>query len=147
MNITKITIGRLFNLGSYEHARYELTVEVPQGESAATALAGIERILDALNPRRPCNVPSEEETKQAANRIATMRAMSPEDFERQYLGYGSEATQASYIASSEQDLADGIKRREEWQARAKRARALLDDLGGAAQWKDAKLDWDDDDEL
>jgi putative NADH-flavin reductase len=145
MNITKITIGRLFNLGSYEHARYELSVEVPPGESAATALTGLERIIEALNPRRPCNVPSEEETKHAANRIGAMRAMSPEDFERQYLGYGSKATQASYIASSEQDLADGIKRREEWQARAKRARELLDDLGGAAVWKDAKQDWDTED--
>lgn len=28
MNVTKITIGRLFNLGSYEHVRYELTVEI-----------------------------------------------------------------------------------------------------------------------
>ena len=26
---------------------------------------------------------------------------------------------------------------------ARRARKLFDDLGGAAQWKDAKLDWDD----
>jgi hypothetical protein len=41
MNITKITIGRLYNLGSYEHVRYELTAEVPQGESPATAIIGM----------------------------------------------------------------------------------------------------------
>ena len=32
MKITKITVGRLHNLGNYEHVRYELTVEVPEGQ-------------------------------------------------------------------------------------------------------------------
>ena len=43
MNITKITIGRLYNLGNYEHVRHDLTVEVKDGESAATAITGMEK--------------------------------------------------------------------------------------------------------
>ena len=53
MNITKITIGRLYNLGSYEHIRYELTCEIPSGESPATALIGLEKLIGALNPKLP----------------------------------------------------------------------------------------------
>ena len=51
MQITKITIGRLYNLGSYEHVRYELTAEVPAGESAATAIIGMEKLMSALSPK------------------------------------------------------------------------------------------------
>ena len=43
-------------------------------------------------------------------------------------------------------LAESVAKRDAWEARSAKARKLLEDLGGAANWKDAKLEWDNDDE-
>lgn len=145
--ISRITIGRLFNLGSYEHVRYELTIEVPEDESAATALEGTERLLAALNPKEPGNVPSESTVQHDERRVADMKerlAKGADEFNR-YYGPGFVGTPEEYIARCEESLRESIARREAWKARAKKARSLLDDLGGAAKWRDAKLEWDDDD--
>jgi len=144
MKVTKITIGRLHNLGNYEHIRYELTAEIKGVDSPTMTLIGMEKIIDALNPLRPVNVPSKEESEREANHITRMRIMSDEDFKQQYLGYGSKATRESYIASHEKSLAEGVDRFKKWKARAAKARELLEDLGGAANWKDAKLGWEED---
>ena len=37
--ISRIGIGRLHNLGNYEHVRYEVTVELPPGTSPARPAA------------------------------------------------------------------------------------------------------------
>lgn len=52
MHVTKITIGRLFNLGNYKHVRYELTVEVPAGASVQAALEGAETVIEELSPKK-----------------------------------------------------------------------------------------------
>ena len=144
MHLSKITIGRLYNLGSYEHVRYELTVEVPQGESPMTAMIGLEKLMSALNPKRPSGVPAREETERATSTIAAMKQMSDEDFKSHY-NYGSAKGSREEITERyEKDLADGIAKLEAWEARSRKARKLLEDLGGAANWKDAKLDWEDD---
>ncbi len=141
MRVTKITIGRLYNLGSYEHVRYELSLEVGDGESAALALQGIERIMAALNPKRPGNVPSEIETAHEHRRMDAMNELSDEQFERMHGGYVG--TRAEYMERIRHSTEEGEKRREVWKERSRKARELLDDLGGAAVWKDAKLEWDD----
>ncbi len=51
MNITRITVDRLYNLGSYEHVKFSLSVDVKEGESAAVAMLGVEKIMEALNPK------------------------------------------------------------------------------------------------
>ena len=142
MKTTKITIARLYNLGSYEHARYEITAEISEGESASKALIGLEKILSALNPKPPGSVPSEDETKREIRRLEEMRALDDDTFERCHGGY--KGTRAEYIERISKSIAEGTARREAWQAKAEKARDLLDDLGGAAEWKDAKLDWEDD---
>jgi hypothetical protein len=38
--------------------------------------------------------------------------------------------------------AEQVARRSKYETRAKAARELLDNLGGTAIWKDAKLDWE-----
>jgi hypothetical protein len=144
MHVSKITIGRLYNLGSYEHVRYEITCEVPEGQSAATALIGMEKLLCALNPKRPCGVPSREETERAANTIATMKALSDEDFKSHHNYGGAKGSRKEITKLYEKDLAEGLANLKAWEARSKKARQMLKDVGGAAVWKDAKLDWDND---
>ena len=51
--VSRIVVGRLYNLGNYEHVRYELTVDVPEGRSAALALKNTLRLLKAANPKPP----------------------------------------------------------------------------------------------
>jgi hypothetical protein len=29
--VVRVGIGRLYNLGNYEHIRYDLTIEIPEG--------------------------------------------------------------------------------------------------------------------
>ena len=145
MNITKITIGRLYNLGSYEHIRYELTAEVPQGESPATCTIGMEKIIGAMNPKMPCGCISEDDEKRKLLEIEAMKALDDEAFNNRYLWSGK-TNRAEYMKRTLDDLNEGISKRKQWEARAAKARKLLEDVGGAANWRDAKLEWDSDDQ-
>lgn len=143
--ISKITIGRLFNLGSYEHVRYELTAEIDPGESAEVAVVAIERILSALNPKMPGSVISEEEIRRKEAELARMIAMPDDEFDRYHRGYVG--TRQEYLDRIAEGIGENKVKRAAWLARSKKARQMLNDLGGAAEWKDAKLDWDDYDEF
>lgn len=52
--LARFSIGRLFNLGNYEHVRYELTVEVPPECSAKEAFQNALLLLRAASPHGPC---------------------------------------------------------------------------------------------
>lgn len=148
MNITKITIGRLYNLGSYEHIRYELTAEVPEGGSPATALLGLERILSALSPKTSTHSRQElwREGLRIAELGAALKAMADEnEFRRKYGHF--EGTPSEYVARCEQSHFENVKDRDAWERRSAKARKMLEDLGGAANWKDAKLDWENGDDF
>lgn len=139
--ITKITVGRLFNLGNYEHVRYDLTVEIAPGESAASAIHGVERIIAGMKPVR--HVESEAALAHKAKEIETMRTMTDEQWRRSY-GHceGSrEEVIRRYTESHEKYVAE----REKALSTARRARELFDDLAGAEKWTDAKLEWDESD--
>jgi hypothetical protein len=144
MKITRITIGRLYNVGSYEHIRYELTAEVPDGESPATAILGMERILAALNPRTATH--SRMELAREKQRIEELHRKladeGPDEF-RRYHGHFV-GTPEEYIARCEESHAENVTKRDAWEARSAKARKLLEDLGGAANFRDAKLDWETD---
>ena len=141
MKVSKITIGRLYNLGNYEHVRYELTVEVPEGESAAVAVKGMERILEAMSPHMA--VQSESELKRKAAEVERMKTMPAVEWERNYGGH--KGTPTEIIERYQTGLDEETLKRQTALARAAKARQLFDDLGGAAEWKDAKLAWEDND--
>lgn len=145
MKVTKITIGRLYNLGSYEHVRYELTAEVPEGESPATALLGMEKLLAALSPKTHTH--SRGELDREKHQVEAMRKLlaekGPEEFRHRHSFFVG--TPEEYIARCEESHAKSVAERDEWESRSEKARKMLDDLGGAANWKDAKLDWETDD--
>jgi hypothetical protein len=141
MNITKITIGRLYNLGSYEHVRYELTAEIQDGESVKDAVTGMEKILAGLAPLKTACISTESEIAQKTKEVQDMKTMPVVDWQRRY-GHCT-GTAAEVIERYETSLQEEIEKRNKAVARAKRAREFFDDLGGAAKWKDAKLDWQD----
>lgn len=142
MNITKITVARLYNLGNYEHVRYELTAEIKEGESATTAIKGLESIVGGLKPLEKCGICSASEIDRKRREVDEMRKMPVAEWGRRYghcVGTPSEVIQRYELSLKEEE-----DKREEATRRASEARELMDDLGGAAEWSDAKLSWEDD---
>lgn len=146
MKVTKITVGRLYNLGSYEHVRYELTVEIPPGESATDAIIGVERILEGMKPESKSCIHSQTELERESRHISALHELlsnEGSDEFRNRNGY-FKGTPEEYIARCEQIYQENLTKRTAWDARAKKARELFDNIGGASEWKDAKLDWEND---
>lgn len=142
MKITKITIGRLYNLGNYEHIRYDLTIEIPEGESAAKAVRAVEKLIAGVRPDR--TIKSIQELERDEAHIERMKKMTAEQWENdhRYSEGSREEITRRYEAALEQEKT----KRAAALARAKKCRELFDDLGGASEWKDAKLEWDGDDD-
>lgn len=126
MNITKITIGRLFNLGNYEHVRYEITVDVGADESPEQALRALDLTLARLKPDR--NMPTAAEIERETLRIVRMRTMTDDEWLAEYRHHTG--TRDEVIARYEVDLADKKQRRAKSIAEFERAYAALKDLGG-----------------
>lgn len=122
--ITQITMAVLYNLGRYEHVRYELSAEVGPGESAKAAFEEVRYILAVLKPlRTPDCLASYNE------------ACKLEDAQR------SEYQKANIDAWASEVGA--------WNtAKARRADAIkaLDTLGGNSKFRDAKQDWENQDD-
>ena len=148
MKTTKITIGRLYNLGSYEHVRYEISVDVNPGESACDALTCLEKIMEALKPERACLVSTKSELDREKFRVEELRKQLAKDGPEEFIRRNGffEGTPQEYIERCELGYAENVSKRSQYETRARAARQLLDNLGGAAKWKDAKLDWDNGDD-
>lgn len=144
--IERITIGRLYNLGNYEHIRYELTATVHDGQSASTIVRGMENILVGLAPLK--GIREEQELENAAVRIEALRNMTPEAYaESEMQGYGQKEGRIEKIDRLQNQLTEERKKRDRALARQAKCRQLFDDLGGASEWKDAKQNWQDDDDF
>lgn len=151
MRVSKITIGRLFNLGSYEHIRYEVTVDIGKNERAEKALIAVERIFKTINPK---NKPwkGRQEIERDRKRYEEIIALSDEEHIRRHghpnpdgkiCGDGYVGTRQEFEARILQDIIDSEAKLQEWETDQDIARNLLDSLGVAAEWKDAKLDWEE----
>jgi hypothetical protein len=137
--ISALTVSRLYNLGNYEHVRYEITVQVAPGDSASKALIGAERLLAGLAPLK--TLPSLQEIAQLERERDEIAAMTPEAWQLHWSNTEG-ATLVEEIATRTCAATGAKTRREAMLARAQRARELFDDLGGAATFTDVKLDWE-----
>ena len=124
--VTNVTIGRLYNLGNYEHVRYEISVEIPEGSDAGEATTRLKTLLWAMRPAM-----NEYGYKHAAAILA-----DPETMLRNY----DEEERAKTLAQS-QEL---VTRVQAARKRVKDAVAALGNLQLATQFKDAKEEWDED---
>lgn len=146
MKTTKLTIARLFNLGSYEHIRYEITVELAEGDSAEKTIIGLEKVMESLKPECKTAVKSRSDLRRDAARIAELRAklvQTTEDQFRHQVGHFV-GTPVEYIARLESAHIEEMGKRVAYEMRCQKARALLDDLGGSEKFTDCKLSWQDD---
>lgn len=133
--ISRFTIGRLYNLGNYEHVRYELTVEVAEGRSAALALRNTLKLLKAVNPKPP--VPSYEYES------AKSKIEKPNDWHKNIADKEEQARLRKEMVAESQKT---VKKFETWVNRRHAAEIVLDDIGGSKAFKDAKLSWEDNDD-
>lgn len=53
MHVSKITIGRLFNLGNYEHVRYEIAADLQPGENPREAVEKLNSAINAIGEKCP----------------------------------------------------------------------------------------------
>jgi hypothetical protein len=137
--VSKISIGRVYNLGNYEHVRYEITVDVPEGQSAAKAIVGLEHVIAGLKPLRHIN--EEHELARDAANIERMKKYTDEEWQSHH-GH-SVGTRKEVIARYVKAHREAVQRRKAAVKIAAKARALFDNLNGAEKFKDAKLDWDE----
>lgn len=139
--VSRVSVGRVYNLGNYEHVRYEITVDIPGGESATRAIIGVERILAGMKPIKD-EVHSAAQIAHASGEISRMKEATDDVWQRNW-GHCT-GTREEVIARYENSFAETMTKRAAAIQRAKYARLLFDSLHGAEQFKDAKLDWDDD---
>ena len=124
MNITKITIGRLYNLGSYEHIRYEVTVEIPEGADVSKTLIHLETALNTLAVRPP--------------EVWSVR-------------HARESLSKPVSEQTEHDLSNAaahreiVRRAEEWKMKQDYARKMLGDFALSSEFTDHKDNWDQED--
>lgn len=145
LKVSRITIGRVYNLGNYENVRYELSVDIGPGESAAAAGRGLSKIINALKPAKG-SIKTASALVCEDRRILAMRELlekhGPEVFQQRQGHF--EGTAKQYIKRCADSHREEVKARAEWLKRRAKAVEAFDDLGGTEQWKDHKQDWDDD---
>lgn len=124
--ITRFSIGRVHNLGNYENVRYEVQVDVAEGENVTQLMTNLENILEEV--RAVSNV-SEWDYERAKEKLAKP---------------------ASELSESELQNLDIYKKRvadyESVNARRQKAKDALNSLGGNEVYRDAKDDWENNDE-
>jgi hypothetical protein len=124
--ISRVTLGRLHNLGNYEHVRYEVTVDLPPGTSPAKVIAELEDTLNKLQPKRrydPWTV---------ANAMKMLRELETAG------GVRDEADERNWAHWTEI-----VKIHEAQQAQHQEALAAFDQFGGTKVFTDAKENWDE----
>jgi hypothetical protein len=141
MKITTIKIARLHNLGNYEHVRYELSAEIGPSESATQCVIGLENILNDLDPKPPADVKSSSELSQGKLRLERITSLPPEEFDTEF-GF-DRGDRDDYIKRLEEDMANAIQKRLEWEKRRETALQMLDNIGGTTKWTDCKQQWED----
>jgi hypothetical protein len=121
--VTRLTVARLYNLGRYEHKRYEICVEVPEGADATAAFRELNNILWDL---RPIQVYNYNYRRYRALVAKADTGQELDDHEKEELEFARE-----YVGEIEAG-----------KARITAAAERLKSLGGTEVHKDAKDDWD-----
>lgn len=140
--VTRVTVARLHNIGNYEHVRFEVSAEIAPGDSAAETIVGLERLLEAMDPRDKPTA-SEIDIRNRKAQWEDLMAMSEEDFRRRHPLGSFEGTRLEYLNRVKAGILESEEKLALWNAKQAKARQLFDNLAGAAVWTDHKLDWED----
>lgn len=125
--ISRLTVSKVANLGNYENRKIEISVNFSSsGAPVGNVLSEVEQIIDDIN----ClNGFDQFSLRQARNGLAKPTA-EIDDFDVQRIPKWKEVV-ANY---------------EELKARRETALEKLNQFGGTSDYRDAKTDWDDDED-
>lgn len=126
--VSGVSIARLYNLGNFEHIKYEIRAEIPEGADALAVVSKLRQVLRALKPLK-----AEGYTEKKARKIVDM---TPEEREQAVKdgAVSLEDTVAAPIL---------VHRLETRKARRDAALLLFNDLAGQNVYTDHKEQWDD----
>jgi hypothetical protein len=124
MKVTHLNVSRLFNMGNYENCKFEVSVELHEGDKPGEAIAKLQSLLERLEPNSPV---SEYDLRDARKMLET-----PASELRPY--------QLENIESYKKR----VQKHEEWLAKREQALEEFDELGGNEAFTDAKENWNDD---
>lgn len=117
--LSRITIGRLYNLGNYEHVRYELTFEVTPGEDPSAIMKVAEKVIRDLQPVKDTGEAHRQSVlKRPASDLAPWELQQVEALK-------DESSRYRHALSRRRDAIEKLK-----------------SLGGIQAFKDAKDQWD-----
>lgn len=141
--VTNISISRLYNLGSYEHMKVELSVAVGENDKASKVLKNLEKIVEAMEPKRDKieQYEIDREERSITEMLAERNKNGDDEFKRRNGHF--EGTPLEYIARCAKQVEERKQKRKNYVERQEKSRQLLDDLNGEVTWKDHKLDWED----
>ena len=135
--VSQFTIGRLFNLGSYEHIRYEVRVEVPEGASAGETLTRVEKLIGRLVVKPPV---------EARDILGLEQFVAQSDADIENSWRRGSRTVAELREEVQKEIDEKKNARAAWEAYNAKIRGLLDQLGEVSEkFTDAKLNWEEPD--
>lgn len=143
MKVSKITVGRLFNLGSYEHVRYEVTIDLSESDDPGKCMRHLETLMEAMNPKGPTT--TLDSIERAQRNYEAMILMDEDSFRRQH-GYHISGTREEYQNRVAKGIAEDRVKLALWETKADWARNQLRNIGSVKIRKDAKLHWDHEDD-
>lgn len=121
--VKTLSVGRLYNIGNYEHIRFEVTVEIPPGVKTRDVLTDTVATLQLLKPlKKPFNYD--------AHKAAVLKV-------------AEELTESEKLHIEE--WRDEVTQYEAAKAMRFEAINKFDALGGVSKHTDAKAMWNNDD--
>jgi hypothetical protein len=122
--VVTIGLSRLFNTGNYTNLKIDLTCQIEKGESAASTLIEMGRLIHSLRPiRKP-------DCLEQLRIVRTKKLSDRSEYEKAHFGdwLRLEAEYKRDLSARNQAIED------------------MDRLGGVATQIDHKLSWDSDDQ-
>lgn len=125
--VSRLSVGRLCNLGNYEHIRYEVTVDIPEGVDVTKTLMTVEKALNTLAQPAPGRNGYPTVAYAKAQLAKPISELQPAH-EQENLGAYRRLVEAY----------------EAWTKRQDYARAVLGDFSLSSEFTDHKQYWDED---
>lgn len=131
--VSRITIGRLYSLGNYEHVRYEVAVELPPGASPASVIGDLDTLMAGMNPKTPHSDYAVGRAIHAMSKPAPKLEDFPADPPDDDPWNATRAQKLAQALEEREEHAHVISETEQWRKARATALRRFDELGGTAR--------------
>lgn len=138
--VSRVTIGRLYNLGNYEHVRLEVSVDMPPGSSPASVLGDLDALMAGMNPKAPHSDYAVGRAIYAMSKPAPKLEDFPVDDPDADPWDATRVQKLANALNEREDHARVIAETEQWRKARDAALRRFDELGGTARHGGAGYD-------